>query len=530
MAGNEHIPTAPHEVIGDDGDLRIMRKALREGKHVTLAPDGKVYVSSDAGTPMSETNEAFIESKLGHVIELARSGYGVGVKPDGTIFADRADHLAKVMYDPDPALSEQQRLLIRQGVAEGAHVQVHADGRVEYFRARDAVRPPAAQASRLQEAIDEQISSGRLLTEMRSGLSLSANPDGSLDYRRVDPGPEPVLFPEDRVILDTASEFETEAAELELGAGAARIGGLEDYLHGERAAAGKRDEAGRGRAAAEGAASEAGRQADVAEQRANELSRAETEAWQKAAAAKQAGNATLAAEATEQANALHVMLITARLEGESAREAEAANRAAAAGHAEQEQRFDDDSRAVRRRAKELEDVFDAQEDQAREYRTAAAELREAERLEAALPDLESRGVAGVERIREAAAEHRRLATEAAERGNAYDQPPALQPDPATPTAPSAPAEPTGPVTKPPPFHDDLRDYSELDDAGDPLDDTAFVDPSEPPTQMAELDVPEIEMPPMDLSADVDDVSNAADVASFGADGVDGVDGGPTAFG
>ena len=72
---------------------------------------------------MSEAQESFIESKLGHVIELARSGYGVGVKPDGTIVAERADHLSKVMYDPDPALSEEQRLLIREGVVEGARVR-----------------------------------------------------------------------------------------------------------------------------------------------------------------------------------------------------------------------------------------------------------------------------------------------------------------------------------------------------------------------------------------------------------------------
>ncbi|MBK9972112.1 MAG: hypothetical protein IPP16_15805 [Acidimicrobiaceae bacterium] len=45
MAGNDHIPTAPTDVIGDDGDLRRMRDALRAGKNVTLAPDGAVYIS-----------------------------------------------------------------------------------------------------------------------------------------------------------------------------------------------------------------------------------------------------------------------------------------------------------------------------------------------------------------------------------------------------------------------------------------------------------------------------------------------------
>jgi hypothetical protein len=107
------------------------------------------------------------------------------------------------------------------------------------------------------------------------------------------------------------------------------------------------------------------------------------------------------------------MKINARLEEEAAREALTKHRAAAAQHAGDEQRLETDVTGVKRRAKELEDVFDAQEDQAKEYRTAAVELREAERLEVALADLETRGVPGVERIRTAAAEHRRLAAEAA---------------------------------------------------------------------------------------------------------------------
>ena len=131
MGANDHIPTAPRDVIGDQDDLRQMRDALRAGKHVTLSYDGKVYVSQDVTAPMTPGQEQFIESKLGHVIELARSGYGVSVHPNGSISADRADHLSKVLYDPDLDLSEQQRLLIQRGISEGAQVRVHSDGRVE---------------------------------------------------------------------------------------------------------------------------------------------------------------------------------------------------------------------------------------------------------------------------------------------------------------------------------------------------------------------------------------------------------------
>ena len=268
-----------------------------------------------------------------------------------------------------------------------------------------------------------------------------------------------MLFPEDRVILDTVDEFEAEAAALDLGAGAARIGALEDMLHGERAAITRRDEAGRERAAAEGAAREAERQADDARDRGNEFAKFEQESWRKADAAKAAGDTALAQEATESAQGLAVMKINARLEEETAREALAKHRATAARHADEEQRFEAEVVGTKRRAKELEDVFDTQEEQAKEYRVAAAELREAERLEEALPDLEARGVPGVERIRTAAAEHRRLAAEAAERGNAFDKPvtgPTLRCRRSTAAEPGA----HPPVTLPPPVHDDLRDFSD----------------------------------------------------------------------
>src|SRR5262245_59529932 len=173
MAGNDHIATAPKDLIGDVDDLRRMRDALRAGKSVTLAYDGQVYVSGEAKTPMSAVQEQFIESKLGHVIELARQGYGVSVHPDGEIFADRADHLSKVMYDPDPALSEQQRGLLELGVTQGAQVRVHSDGRVEYFLARDAVAPRPEQAAELKAWLKSEIDSGRLSTAIQNGETMS---------------------------------------------------------------------------------------------------------------------------------------------------------------------------------------------------------------------------------------------------------------------------------------------------------------------------------------------------------------------
>ena len=92
-------------------------------------------------------------------------------------------------------------------------------------------------------------------------------------------------------------------------------------------------------------------------------------------------------------------MISAKLETEQAREAATVARTAAAGHAEKQQQYESEQTEVRRGAKHYQDVIDAQEDQAAQYRTAASELREAQRLEAEIPDPEARGVPGVERVR-----------------------------------------------------------------------------------------------------------------------------------
>ncbi|WP_162941513.1 hypothetical protein [Desertimonas flava] len=426
MATPRDIPTAPRDVIGDDGDLRLMRDALRAGKRATLASDGKVYVSAEAGSPMTEEQEAWIESKLGHVIELARSGYGVTVQPDGEMSAHRADHRSIVLYDPDPNLSEQQRLLIERAISEGAQVRIHSDGRVEYTRFDDSTPPTGEVAAEMRAVLEAEIDSGRLVAALQGGQTLDLSPRGDIGYITTAPGPEPVLFPEDRKLLDsvnaTPEDFEEEALGLEVGAGAARMSAHEDFLAATRAATAKASAADRDRVAAEATATQANRQAQEADTRANEFRHKELEAWKQADAAKATGDTALAAEATEMAQGLAVRATAARLEAEDARAAAATATATATRLAGEKEAFDAERTAAQTRAKEYEDILDQQEQQAAEYRTAAAELREAKRLEAELPDLEARSVPGVERVRQAAAEHRRLAQEAAERGNAYDAP------------------------------------------------------------------------------------------------------------
>jgi hypothetical protein len=502
MAGNEHIPTAPKDVIGDDGDLRQMRDALRAGKRVTLAYDGKVYVSSDATTPMSEANENFIESKLGHVIELARQGYGVSVAPDGTISADRADHLSKVLYDPDPALSEQQRLLIQRGVSEGAMVRVHSDGRVEYFLAEDAVPPNPEQAVRLQAAIDAEISDGRLLTSMQNGETLSANPDGSLDYRRTAPGPEPVQFPEEGGAaaggatpntLSTADELDAEAKSLELGAGAARINATEDYEGAATDAVKLRDAAVRNRKAAEAAAAEADRQVVEKQDVVARIAAEQTQVAARAEQLRDSGDLAGAEEQAEKWYRLRAEERVAQQEVTAAQEAAKAGRADVDRHTKDEATYEAQVRGSFTQRQKLEDVFDEQEDQARVYRQAATEIREAERLEAAYADLQSRGVAGAERVRDAAAQHRAAADQLSAKARAFDAAPA----PTSSTPPTSETTTTF-VSPNSPLADGFGDTN----PGDTPDNAA-------PDLVAGTDPEiEIEMPAMDVSTDSVDVAAA----------------------
>jgi hypothetical protein len=539
MAGNEHIPTAPKDVIGDDGDLRQMRDALRAGKRVTLASDGKVYVSSDATTPMSEANENFIESKLGHVIELARQGYGVTVAPDGSISADRADHLSKVLYDPDPALSEQQRLLIQRGVSEGAMVRAHSDGRVEYFLAKDAQPPNPDQATRLQAAIDTEISSGRLLTSMQNGETLSANPDGSLDYRQTAPGPDPVLFPEEGgalpagAPLSAADELDAEAKSLELGAGAARIGATEDYEVAATDASKLRDAAVRNRKAAEAAVTEADHQVVEKQDVVARISAEQTQVAARAVQLRDSGDLAGAEEQAEKWYRLRAEERVAQQEVTSAQEAAKASRADVERHSKDEATYETQVRGSFTQRQRLEDVFDEQEDQARVYRQAATEMREAERLEAAYADLQSRGVAGADRVRDAAAQHRAAADQLTTKARAFDAPQSpstTTPTTTTPTSPSSmlPPDPSAPTTGPDltaqagmtaaaiAVDDSLGDAGQpqsdaLASTGDVTDDVTgdVPDQAQPdqPDDFGASDV-EIEVPAMDVSTEI---STAADV-------------------
>jgi hypothetical protein len=501
MAGNDHIPTAPKDVIGDDGDLREMRDALRAGKRVTLAHDGHVYVGTEAGTPMSDADESWIESKLGHVIEMARQGYGVSVSPDGSISADRADHLAKARYDNDPGFNEQDIILIKTGIQDGALVRLHTDGHIEYFLPKDAVKPSAADAARLQTFIDEEISSGRLEQAWKNGETLAAKPDGSVVYQRVGEGPAPVEFPEDggpvREVPDTADELEAEALGLELGAGAARILTNEEYETAALDAVKQRDAAARARATAEGAATAADAQLAEHQRVVQRIANERADVAKSAENYRNAGDAARAEEQSEKLARLDIEHRIAQQEVADARAAAETSRAAVTKHAQDEAKFEGqvkDSWATRTRN---EFAQDNQEDQARVYRQAAIEMREAERLDEAYADLQSRGVAGAERVKEAADQARERAEGLRTKAEEFDK----QPEPVT-----APAD--APTT---PFRPNPGPFGDLSDAGE----SGQPDPLGTATAVAANDGSdvEIEMPPIDFSGDA--------LASAGTDGSPG---------
>ena len=517
MAGNDHIPTAPKDVIGDDGDLRQMRDALRAGKHVTLASDGKVYVSNEAKTPMTSDQEAFIESKLGHVIEMAREGYGVSVHPDGTISADRADHRAKAMYDMDAGFGEQERLLIQRGVQDGALVRLHTDGHVEYFLPKDAKPPSPAEAAKLQAFLDEEIASGRLADAWRNGETLAAQPDGSVVYQHVADGPAAVEFPED-VGVDTpppttADRLEEEAQGLELGAGAARRITLDEYEADAGEATRLRDAAARQKATAEAAAKVADAQFDEKQTVAARIAAEQVEVAKRAEEYRDAGDLERAEEMAEKWARLNVEHRIAEQEVVAAKSAADASRADVAKHAADEATYEGRVRESWTERTRNEEAQDNQEDQARAYRRAATEMREAERLDAAYTDLEARGVDGAERVKEAADQARRRAEAIRTEAESYDKQPewATSPDDPAPTRPIRP--------NPGVFGDDLSDVSSTGAADDPLGaDTALAAAATSTTDDTGVFV-DGEMDTSAASFGSDNLV-ASELSSFGSDGIE----------
>lgn len=206
--------------------------------------------------------------------------------------------------------------------------------------------------------------------------------------------------------FDTAAELAAEASMMEQRAAAAREEMLDtkgqQYLDGAR----QHSSLHRAEAAAEAEAKVAGEQAALHRSWTASFLDEATELDRKAAEADAAGNITDAAEFREDAQrAMHRAEESAAWAADDA----AAQQAALARKADVDRQLDDlgTSSAGHFDQMDAEELrFDQMEDAALVMRTAAAQLAEAERLDAAAADLEARGVAGADRVRDAAAQAR----------------------------------------------------------------------------------------------------------------------------
>lgn len=218
----------------------------------------------------------------------------------------------------------------------------------------------------------------------------------------------------------TVEALMTQADAIERSTRARRGEALEEYVRAGTAGLGGDDATTRSRVAAKAAAEEAARQVELATGGREILRSTRDLEVEAAAAARDRGDYAKALEHDEAAAIAAAKLRIAEHRLEHAEKAMWQQRA------EVDRWTPVDDEVIRHVDREierqrLEDEFDVQEVKAIDYRNAAGELAEAERLEAALPDLEARQVAGVERVRAAAAEHRRLATEAVDRWDGAEE-------------------------------------------------------------------------------------------------------------
>ncbi|MEZ5270687.1 MAG: hypothetical protein R2694_00055 [Ilumatobacteraceae bacterium] len=220
--------------------------------------------------------------------------------------------------------------------------------------------------------------------------------------------------------FDTAAELAAEASMMEQRAAAAREAMLDtkgqEYLEGAR----QHSSLHRAAAAAEAEAKVAGEQAALHRSWTASFLDEATDLDRKAAEADAAGNTTDAAELREDAQrAMHRAEESAAWAVDDA----AAQQAALARKADVDRQLDDlgTTSAGHFDQMDAEELrFDEMEDAALVMRTAAAQLAEAERLDAAAADLEARGVAGGDRVRDAAAQARADAADTVDQAQQLD--------------------------------------------------------------------------------------------------------------
>jgi hypothetical protein len=425
------VPIAPPEVIMDEADLAEARDALREGRRITFASDGKVYVENPPSSPpMSEAAETFIESKLGEVRRWVLQGGGVSISPDGSIAGSAANHRLKYAAGPDVAFDEQELVLVHSGIMSGARIGILPDGTIHYLDSMNDREPTPDEIRHMRAVFDEAVRSGAIARELAAGKAVRVLGDrievvDAPAQTQGFPFPEdapPVLVPPrfDAEDIDLLTLDTTNAADVDRHADAlaARATELRDtmanHLQDETLRLGsERDTFARRQWGAEQEAAAAKqqvlRETRIATETRAEIDRLET----KAGDLEKVGNTAAGAELREQARLLLGREAAAKQRAAAANEEITRLQTEAAEHGAKVKELEAKLADVQRNTDAGEKAIDALEAQSRLLDTAAARIADATRLDADAQRLRDAGDAtGAATAQRAADDARQLGARA----------------------------------------------------------------------------------------------------------------------
>ena len=383
-----------------------IRESLYTGRGVRLFGDEPPVAKLDVLTPMTAEGEAFFSGKLDKVAELLDRGFIVNIDSDGSILARTPDNGSRYLSTQESEIDAMDRIMVKSALEQGATVAIEADGSLVIDAATTPKSVPPATAAAQFAEFERMADSGHI------GSELAAGRDFQFEATAVPVSPAPLEDP-----FDSAAEVVAEADSLQLGVDVARAIAVPEYVTDKQEAEAQRMAAERQLAMTTAERDVSQRQAAAAQAEAISNTQFAAERRAKATTLREAGKVAEADAAEADAGnfdaiaTVHVQTaLTAQHEfdvadGRVAGEMAEVDRSTVASH------------EVNAEMSRFEKVFGEQEDQVLFARMAADELGEAERLEAALPDMETRGVAGLDRVRAAIAEHRATAESYVEKGN-----------------------------------------------------------------------------------------------------------------
>lgn len=389
-----------------------IRESLHAGRGVRLFGDEPPVAKLDVLTPMTAEGEAFLDGKLEKIAELLERGFVVNIDNDGAILAGTPDNRSRYISTMETEIDAMDRLMVKTALEQGATVAIEADGSLVINAAAAPTTVPAATAAAQFAEFERMADSGQIGTELAAGRDF--NFDAAAVAAPVTAAPVAAAAIEDP--FDTAAELVVEAEGLQMGLDAARELALPEYINDRQEAEVQRMAAERQLAMTNAERDVAQRQAAAAQATVVSSTLEAASYRVQAAQMREQGKASQAAAVEGDAENLDA-IATANVQIAQAAqlEFEKADSRVAAETAELD-RLTVASQEVNAEAYAFEEVLNEQQAQVANAREAAKELAEAERLEAALPDMEARGVEGLDRIRTAIAEHRAKAENFVEQG------------------------------------------------------------------------------------------------------------------